>query len=51
MWRADALALIEKGCSEKAIEVRDEEIISQLQQRTMVSGETPVGLQSIQNPQ
>ena len=36
MWEADALAFIEKGCSEKN-RSQDEEITSQLQQRTVVS--------------
>ena len=45
IWRADVLALIEKGYRNQ-----DEEITSQLQQRTVVLGETPVGLQSTQNP-
>ena len=49
MWTADALALIEKGCSEKGIEVKMRKSLASCS-RGLVLEEMPVGLPSTQNP-
>ena len=50
MWRADALDLIEKGCSEKAIEVEIRKSLVNCS-RGLVQRKTPVRRQHTSNPQ